>query len=124
VSLRYEIEYSQNLINVKTSGVFDYLNAYEMWKDIATTCEANNCFQILGVSLLSEPMPALDAYDQVNLLASAGISPKHRIAWVAGNNELIENLRLAETVFKQRSSQNVRIFETVHDGKRWLQHGD
>lgn len=73
--------------------------------------------------MLSEPMPRLDAYDQVNLLASAGMSPKHQIAWVAGNDNLLENLRLAETVFNQRSSQNVRIFKTVDDAKRWLENG-
>lgn len=124
MKLNYTIEYSKSLISVRTSGIFDYLNAYEMWKDIVTTCEANNCFQILGVSMLSEPMPQLDTYDQVNLLASAGISPKHRVAWVAGKLDLLENLRLVETVFKQRSSQNVRIFKAVDDAKRWLQHGD
>lgn len=124
MTLHYEVEYSQDLINVKTSGVFDYLNAYEMWKDIATTCEANNCFQILGVSMLSEPMPQLDAYDHLNLLASAGISPKHRIAWIAGKDNLLENLRLVETVFNQRSSQNVRIFQTIGDAKRWLENGN
>lgn len=95
-----------------------------MWKEIATTCEAKNCCQILGVSMLSEPMPQLDAYEHVNMLASAGILPKHCIAWVAGKDELLENLRLAETVFKQRSSVNVRIFETVDDAKRWLENGN
>lgn len=122
--LHYDIEYSQALVNVRTSGVFDILKAYEMWKEIAKTCAANNCFQILGVSMLSEPMPQLDAYDHLEMLASAGISPKHRIAWIAGHDNLLENLRLIETVFKQRSSQNLRIFQTIGDAKRWLESGN
>jgi hypothetical protein len=120
VSIDYELAYSNSLIEVTTSGVFDFLDALEMWKKIVALCEAHNCFRILGISLLSEPVPKLDLYDHLNLLLSAGISEKHQVAWVAGRRQLLENLRLAETVVNKRSALNFRLFETVTQAKEWL----
>jgi hypothetical protein len=120
VTLEYEIEYSEPLISVRTWGVFEYLSAYEMWREIATACDTNDCYDVLGFSNLTQPLRQVDAYDQVELLESNGISPKHRVAWVAGREELLENLRLAEAVFRNRTSLNVRVFETVDDARKWL----
>lgn len=120
MTLEYKIEYSQPLVSVHTWGIFDYLSAYEMWKEIATACETNDCYDVLGVSNLSEPLRQMDAYDQLDLLESNGISPKHRVAWVAGREELLEKLRLAEAVFRNRTSLNIRAFKTVGDARKWL----
>lgn len=120
MSLSYELAYSNSLIEVTSSGIFDYLDALEMWKEIVALSEAHSCSRILGISMLSEPVPKPDTYDYLNLLLSAGISEKHRVAWVAGRRPLLENLRLTETVINYRSALNFRLFESVTQAKEWL----
>ncbi|MGI9248318.1 MAG: hypothetical protein ACR2QI_04845 [Woeseiaceae bacterium] len=69
-------------------------------------------------------MPTMDAYDHLSLLQSVGVTDKHRIAWVAGKPALLEKLRLAETVIRNRGSLDLRIFESVTEAQRWLGEND
>lgn len=124
VTLDYTISYENSLINVRTSGIFDFLKAYEMWEAIVASCETNSCARVLGLSNLAEPMPTMDAYDHLSLLQSVGVTDKHRIAWVAGKPALLEKLRLAETVIRNRGSLDLRIFESVTEAQRWLGEND
>ncbi|MGI9238033.1 MAG: hypothetical protein ACR2QZ_11590 [Woeseiaceae bacterium] len=123
MGISYELAYSNSRIEVTTTGIFDFLDALEMWKEIVALCEAHSCFKILGLSMLSEPVPKPDAYDHLNLLLSAGISEKHQVAWVAGRSLLVENLRLTETVLNNRSALNFRLFESAAQAKEWLRPG-
>ena len=91
-----------------------------MWEDIVETCNENNCFRILGISKLNEPIPAMDAYDHLSLLQAVGVNSQHRIAWVAGRPELMERLRLAETVLRNRGSINIRVFDAEKSAEAWL----
>lgn len=100
------------------------MKAYEMWETIIAECEANKCNRILGISNLQEPMPTMDAYDHLSLLQSVGVTDKHRIAWVAGKPALLEKLRLAETVLRNRGSIDIQVFESVSNAKRWLENKD
>lgn len=93
-----------------------------MWEDIVAASEENNCSRILGISNLQEPMPTMDAYDHLSIFQSVGVTEKHRIAWVAGKPALLEKLRLAETVLRNRASIDIQIFESVTDAKRWLEN--
>lgn len=120
MSLDYEISVDESQIRVRTSGVFDYLKVYEMWERISATCKEHNCFKVLGRSNLQKPIPTMDAYDHLSIFESVGITPRHRIAWVADNSELIDKLRLAETVLRNRAALNIRVFESVNDGENWL----
>lgn len=120
VSLRYSITKEDSVIHVRTEGVFDFLEAYEMWEKIVLACTTHNCQRVLGVSNLDEPLPEADAYEHLGILESVGITPDHRIAWVAGNPELLPNLRLTEMVIGNRSSLVLRAFEKEREAKRWL----
>ena len=124
MTLDYTISYEHPLINVRTAGKFDFLKAYEMWEEIVAASEENNCNRILGISNLQEPMPTMDAYDHLSIFQSVGVTEKHRIAWVAGKPALLEKLRLAETVLRNRGSIDIQIFESVTDAKRWLENAD
>lgn len=123
MAIKYELAYSNSRIEVTTTGIFDFLDALEMWKKIVALCEAHSCFKILGKSMLSEPVPKPDAYDHLNLLQSAGISEIYRVAWVAGRSLLVDNLRLTETVIRNRSALNFRIFESAAQAEEWLNPG-
>ena len=123
VSLRYTIEKEDSVIRVITEGVFDFLEAYEMWEKIVAACNSHNCFRVLGQSGLDEPVPVLDAYEHVGILESVGIAPHHRIAWVATDPALLDSLRIVETVIKNRSPFVVRMFDSEKDATNWLDVG-
>ncbi len=91
-----------------------------MWEAISRTCEELGCYRVLGISLLEEPIPTMDAYDHLSMLQAVGITPQHRIAWVAGRSELLDRLRVAETVLRNRGSLNMRTFDSVKTAERWL----
>lgn len=120
MKLQYEISVSDPFIRVTTSGKFDWIAVHTMWKDIAANCETNNCYRVLGISMLTEPVPKSYAYEYPDLLQSAGISSNHRIAWVAERPGLLDSLRFIETVLKNRSSLTVRIFERTSAAEDWL----
>ena len=120
VSLTHTILHDGSVIHVTTEGSFDFLKAFEMWEEIAKACEENDCFRILGISKLNEPIPTMDAYDHLSMLQSVGINNKHRIAWVAARPELLERLRVAETVLRNRGSINIRVFDAKKAAKRWI----
>lgn len=120
MSIRYTITREDSVIRVRTEGVFDFISAYEMWEEIAATCNSQDCYRVLGVSNLDKPLPTVDAYDHLEMLKSVGINNRHRIAWVAGHPALLDQLLLAETVFRNRSEINLRIFDSTKRAEQWL----
>lgn len=108
------------MLRVTTEGTFDFVNAFEMWEGIAKACDELGCYRILGVSKLNEPIPTMDAYDHLSMLQAVGINNKYRIAWVSGKPKLLERLRLAETVLRNRGSINIRIFTAVKRAEHWV----
>ncbi len=120
MSLRYTIEKDNSLIRVRTEGLFEFLKAYEMWEEIAAACIKHNCFHVLGLSNLDEPLLQMDAYEHLGILESVGISAKHRVAWVAMKPQLLDNLRRAEMVVTERSPIDMRAFDSEKDARRWL----
>ena len=103
-----------------TQGAFDYLGAYEMWNAIVATCHEFECFQVLGESRQTAPIPTVDAYEHLGLIKEAGVTPDYRIAWVSDDPPVHERLRLIETVIRGRSPFNVSVFESKDDAIRWL----
>lgn len=87
-------------------------------------CEDNKCTRVLGISNLQEPIPTMDAYDHLSIFQSVGVTDEHQIAWVAGKPNLLEKLRLSQTVLRNRGSIDIQIFESVTDAKRWLESTD
>jgi len=121
VSLEYTIKYENPFLRVETQGIFDFVKVFEMWEAIFATCREHNCFKILGISNLEKPVPSMDAYDHLSLLQTTGVTQNHRIAWVAGKPELLERLRLTETVLRTRGSINIRAFDSLKAATRWLE---
>ena len=123
MSLRYSIRKEDSFIEVRTEGVFNFLEAYEMWEQVVATCARHDCYRIVGHSNLDEPLPNEDAYDHLAMFDSVGINEKHRVAWIAAKPELLNNLRKAETVIRNRSDIDLRVFERQKDALRWIRDG-
>ena len=108
------------MIRVHTAGAFNFLNVYEMWERIVEACETRNCFKVIGLSNLDEPPAEIEGYEYLGMLEAVGLTPKHRVAWVAENPALLDVMTLAETVIRQRSELVVRVFKDVEGAERWI----
>lgn len=121
MGLEYSISHEESLIKVSARGRADYLSIDQMWKDIAATCKARNCFVILGVSKLDTPISTTDAYDHENIFRSAGIGVDHRIAWVDTNPATADSFEMVGTVLSNRGLLNGRFFTRVNKARAWLE---
>lgn len=109
---------------MRTEGVFEFVAAYEMWEKIVLACTAEDCLHVLGYSCLDQPLPLVDAYELMGTLESVGVTPNHRIAWVAENPLLLDGLKRVESVVQTRSELVLRIFEDGTEAARWLEACD
>ena len=124
MSHRFSIAKEDSIIRVSTTGDFDFVAIFEMWEQIVAACNAHGCFKVLGLSNLEAPPASMDSYEYMGMLHAVGVTPKHRIAWVARNPALLEMMVLAETVIKNRSELVVRVFETEAGAEEWINATD
>jgi len=124
VNQRYSISKVDSVIRVHTAGAFDFVKVFEMWEEIVATCSSHNCFNVLGLSNLDEPPAQVESYEYLGMLETVGLTPKHRVAWVAENPALLDVMTLAETVIKHRSDLVVRVFADVGEAERWINSAD
>ncbi len=120
MSHRYDIAKQDSVIRVNTTGDFDFVGIFEMWEKIIAACDTHNCFRVIGLSNLDEPPAPIDSYEYMGMLQAVGLTPKHRVAWVAQNPTLFDQMLVAETVIRNRSELTVRVFETEADAEEWI----
>ena len=109
-----------NYLHVDVKGVGTYENALAMWVSVAQACEHYQCFNILGEQYLLDTVTTTEAFDHPALFKKAGISIKHRIAWVDKNPRTRETTAFIRDVLTSRSVGNGRLFNDVEDAKQWL----
>ena len=120
MSHQYEIAKEDSVIRVRTTGSFDFVGIFEMWEQIVAACNAHGCFRIIGLSNLDGPPASIDSYEYLGMLQAVGLTPKHRVAWVAQNPVLFDQMLLAETTIRNRSELVVRIFEDEISAEAWI----
>lgn len=120
MSQRHTIEKIDSVIRVRTAGAFDFVNVFEMWEQIVAACQKHNCFNVIGLSNLDEPPAQIESYEYLSMLQAVGLTPKHRVAWVAENPALLDVMTLAETVIMNRSELVVRVFADLDGAERWI----
>jgi len=116
----YTIDYVNSTIEVRVSGSQDRAASSQLWKDIVAACEAHNCYSILGLSYLDQPLKLGDAIDHQAIFLEAGVTIDHRIAWAQLNPAAYEMSELAETVLLNRGLVNGRLFTDEFEARRWL----
>lgn len=120
MTLNYSIKYEDSLIQVNVTGVTDYLSLDQLLRDIVAACDEHRCFDVLGISN-TEYLSMEEAYDRAAIFQAAGVTSKHRIAWVQENPASREFLRLAEAVVRNRLLlETTPVFDNVAEAKRWL----
>ena len=116
----YNIARKDSVIRVTTTGDFDYVGIFEMWEKVISACESHSCFRVLGMSNLNEPPAPIDSYEYMSMLQAVGLTSRHRVAWVAQNPALFDQMLLAETVIRNRSDLVVRVFKDEANAQEWI----
>ena len=120
ITIRYESDY----LHVQHTGDDSYQIALELWRRIAKACEKHQCFNILGESDTNKLLSTMDAFNHIKIFQDAGITHKHRIAWVNHNPAAKQQFKFIETVLKNRPLASGALFENIEKGKKWLLNKD
>lgn len=115
------IEFVGDYISVVATGSDSYARGMTLWKSIAAACEQYDCYNILGQSRTVGELSTMDSFKHIEIFQEAGITWKHRIAWVAVDPDKFEQLKFIETVLRNRSLVNGGLFRTVEEARNWLQ---
>ena len=114
-----EISFEDDHVLVRADGDKDIEVASKIWTEVAATCEAHQCFNVLGIANTRRPLEVIDAYDHARLFASLGIDERYRIAWVELNPQTTDIISFAETVLVNRSLPG-RLFPDATAARQWL----
>lgn len=112
----------ENYLHVDVKGVGTYETALALWTRVALACEEYQCFNILGEQYLIDTVTTTEAFDHPVLFKKAGISIKHRIAWVDKNPRTRETTAFIRDVLTNRSVGNGKLFNDINAAKSWLLH--
>ena len=115
-----QIAAGKDYLNVQVSGRDSREASLEVFRLIAAACDEHNCLYALVEAHLTKRVGVMDNYEIPQIIEEAGVTRKHRIAWVDLNPETYNINYFAETVLHNRGYINVRLFRTVEDGKGWL----
>jgi len=123
MNYQLKIERKGEYLSVQASGKLTYEIALDAWRRIVNSCEVHQCFNVLGVQNMDNPMTTMEAYDHQKIFAEAGVTHKMRIAWVDLNPATYDATWFVETVLLNRGLVNGRLFTNVNDAKQWLLAG-
>jgi hypothetical protein len=110
----------ENYLHVDVRGMGTYENALTLWIKVAQACEQYQCFNILGEQYLINTVTTTEAFDHPALFKQAGISAKHRIAWIDKNPRTRETTEFIRDVLSSRSVGYGRLFNDIEAAKQWL----
>ncbi len=114
------IEHKGSYIHVGQYGEDNYDISLDLWQRVVAACRQHDCYNILGESHTEEELSTIDAYSHIEIFKLAGVTLKHRVAWVHKGGEPSKEGRFIETVLQNRGMVNGRLFSSVAEAKRWL----
>ena len=124
MSYKITIRYGGDYLHVQHTGDDSYQISLELWHRIAKACKKHKCFNILGESNTNKLLSTMDAFNHIKIFQDAGITLKHRIAWVDNNPATKQQFRFIENVLKNRAAANGGLFENIEEAKKWLLNKD
>ncbi|MCC9606892.1 hypothetical protein LOC68_15590 [Blastopirellula sp. JC732] len=114
------IEFLGDHIHVTARGNNSLEKSFRLLCGIVAACEEFDCYNILGEAETKEELSTMGAFKHIDLFMKAGITWKHRIAWVAEAPDKYEQLKFVETVLRNRALANGHVFHTVPEARKWL----
>jgi len=119
MSYKFNLTRKDEYIYGSASGEDSYQTTLEIFKEIVKACDEYECYNILVVSEMT-PATILEAFNIQTLVKEAGITLKHKLAWVDKNPESLEINKFAATVLVNRSLVDGKVFSDVENAKQWL----
>ena len=114
-----EVTFEGDHVLVVADGDKDYRYMNRLWREVATTCEQHECFNVLGLADTRTPVEAVEGYDLPNLFRELGIGQHYRIAWVEKNLDARDTIEFVQTVLANRGMPGL-LFETEQEARAWL----
>lgn len=115
-----EITPQEHYLHVVVTGHSSYDNAVNLWREIAAACKSQNCFNILGEQLMTNPISTIDAWNHQTIFSEAGITAKFLIVWVDKNPKTFEHTDFIRTVLANRDIGYGKLFSNTDKAKAWL----
>lgn len=114
------IEFQGDHIHVIARGNNTAAKSFVMFRHIVAACQQHDCFNIIGEAETKEDMSTLEAFKHIEIFTKAGMTWKHRLAWVAADPDKYEQLKFVETVLRNRALLNGQVFRTLAEARNWL----
>ena len=120
-SYTYSIDSENTVIRLTTSGNFDYLRALQMWREVIAACKEADCFKILTISNVINPLPTAEVFNSSDFFTSTGLDNRFQLAVVTENADVHESHQIAATALKTRGSFAASAFSNEREARRWLE---
>ena len=114
-----DVRFEGDHVLVIANGDKDYRYMDRLWREVATTCEQNACYNVLGLADTSTPVEAVEGYDLPNLFRELGIGQHYRIAWVERNQDARDTIDFIQTVLANRGLPGL-VFDSEDKARAWL----
>ncbi|MGI9546247.1 MAG: hypothetical protein ACR2MM_03350 [Flavobacteriaceae bacterium] len=93
--------------------------ARNMWLQVANLCKESGVHNILAHMNIEGRLPIDSAYKLAQSVEEIGFDRRYKLAVVATNIEVSQNIQLSETIFANMGYE-VRTFKKVRLAKKWL----
>ncbi|WP_246119892.1 hypothetical protein [Blastopirellula retiformator] len=114
------IDFQGDHIHVVARGNNTAAKSLVMFRRIVDACQQHDCYNIIGEAETKEEMSTLEAFKHIEVFTEAGMTWKHRLAWVAADPDKYEQLKFVETVLRNRALLNGQVFRTLEQARSWL----
>ena len=119
VNNKIEVTFESDHIRVIADGDKDYRFMDQLWREVATACDLNDCYNVLGIARTTTPVEAVEAYELPQLFQELSIDQRYRIAWVELNDNARDVITFLQTVLANRGLPG-RVFDTEEEARDWL----
>ncbi len=108
---------------VIADGDKDYRYMETLWREVAATCDQNECYNVLGIANTTTPVEAVEGYDLPAIFRELRIGQHYRIAWVEKKQDARDMVEFVVTVLTNRGLPG-RLFDTETEAREWLLSSD
>ena len=119
VNNKIEVTFESDHIRVIADGDKDYRFMDQLWREVATACDLNDCYNVLGIARTTTPVEAVEAYELPQLFQELSIDQRYRIAWVELNDNARDVITFLQTVLANRGLPG-QAFDTEEEARDWL----
>ncbi|MDH3275385.1 MAG: hypothetical protein OEM64_01030 [Gammaproteobacteria bacterium] len=116
---KIEVTFEGDHIRVIADGDKDYRFMDQLWREVVTACDLNNCYNVLGIADTTTPVEAVEGYELPRLFQELGIDQRYRIAWVELNENARDMIVFVQTVLANRGLPGL-VFDTEEEARDWL----